>query len=77
LASGAPSACAATWRGKAHADVLLSLPRWRRRWPPARDPPGAHLAFIHARAEHFVMVGPLKRTDGFIIGSLLIVEAAD
>jgi uncharacterized protein YciI len=38
---------------------------------------GAHLAFIHARAEHFVIVGPLKRTDGLIIGSLLIVKAAD
>jgi uncharacterized protein YciI len=29
------------------------------------------------RAEHFVIVGPLKRTDGLIIGSLLIVKAAD
>ncbi|MFN4020615.1 MAG: YciI family protein [Erythrobacter sp.] len=37
----------------------------------------AHLAFIHANAEHFVIVGPLKRADGLIIGSLLIVKAAD
>jgi hypothetical protein len=37
----------------------------------------AHLDFIHANADHFVIVGPLKRADGLIIGSLLIVKAAD
>jgi uncharacterized protein YciI len=37
----------------------------------------AHLDFIHANADHFVIVGPLKRADGLIIGSLLIVKAPD
>lgn len=37
----------------------------------------AHLEFIHANAEYFVIVGPLKRADGLIIGSLLIVKAED
>ena len=37
----------------------------------------AHLDFVHANAEHFVIVGPLKRSDGLIIGSLLIVKAED
>jgi hypothetical protein len=37
----------------------------------------AHLEFIHANADHFVIVGPLKRADGLIIGSLLIVKAPD
>jgi uncharacterized protein YciI len=37
----------------------------------------AHLDFIHANADHFVIVGPLKRADGLIIGSLLIVKAED
>ena len=37
----------------------------------------AHLDFVHANAEHFVIVGPLMRADGLIIGSLLIVKAAD
>jgi hypothetical protein len=46
-------------------------------WPPARDPPGAHLAFIEARAEHVVIVGPLKRGKGLIIGSPLIIKAAN
>ena len=35
----------------------------------------AHLDFVHANADHFVIVGPLKRGDGLIIGSLLIVKA--
>ena len=30
----------------------------------------AHLAFVHANAEHFVIVGPLKRSDGLIIGHI-------
>lgn len=37
----------------------------------------AHLAFIHANAEKFVIAGPLRRSDGLIIGSLLIVKADD
>lgn len=37
----------------------------------------AHLDFIHANADHFVIAGPLRRADGLIIGTLLIVKAQD
>lgn len=37
----------------------------------------AHLKFIADIAEHLVIAGPLKRADGLIIGSLLIVKAED
>ncbi|MGY6551100.1 MAG: YciI family protein [Erythrobacter sp.] len=37
----------------------------------------AHLKFIAEQAEHLVIAGPLKRADGLIIGSLLIVKADD
>jgi hypothetical protein len=37
----------------------------------------AHLKFIADQAEHLVLAGPLKRADGFIVGSLLIVKAED
>lgn len=37
----------------------------------------AHLKFIADQADHLVLAGPLKRADGFIVGSLLIVKAVD
>ncbi|MEA1618454.1 YciI family protein [Erythrobacter sp. T5W1-R] len=37
----------------------------------------AHLKFLADNASDFVLAGPLKRADGLIIGSLLIVKGRD
>jgi hypothetical protein len=37
----------------------------------------AHLEFLAQHSEHYAAAGPLKNSSGEIVGSLLIVTAAD